>query len=496
MEPSPQRTKLNNMFCVGCVTLSFYVLHDLKDRLEQWQTSGQRYSRAHEKLYEDINEKLNMIVPKLARRYWEYIVLSCAGEARHASVATKFYIKGLGRRGARATAALNAIAYNPWILLDQEVALFGKKWEGNGYGGVSWQKIAGAGKLYGTVPDAVFIDHVVDLTHNGGLFLDKGFILACREGEAYFLNVLTVKAQGSLLDPFSYRGLEGYTWKLPGEIYGFIERGNNIGLLPNTPAVERLPEYDAGRHWGAFVNSEDIEWGTKSCKVVPHPHATTKTYVTVYPNMIPGMILVKKKGLGTHNYGWTWHKPIWLKTEFDGVCLRCGQATHAGVYLSLAGVKHLIKTASLSSVGWGGKKLLKEKAYEFPNPAAYYLDTHPYFWENRIDPDNPLPEPSPKPLLKPYVVGCTCNICKAYVTAHKLDPTTGEPLVKSDGCDEDCVNCNDDSCQKWHDIHDEHEYDSDCNCYACQEEKEKLKSNEEATDGKIWEGQAQETEQE
>jgi hypothetical protein len=65
-------------------------------------------------------------------------------------------------------------------------------WAGNAYGGVKWGDIINAALLYKKIPDKIFVDHVIDLCHNGGTAFDKG-ILVQLSGKANLMVILEMK---------------------------------------------------------------------------------------------------------------------------------------------------------------------------------------------------------------------------------------------------------------------------------------------------------------
>jgi hypothetical protein len=75
-----------------------------------------------------------------------------------------------------------------------------KFWKDAGsFGGPKWAKIAQAGRMYfdPKVPKVVFLDHVVDLSHNGGLFLGKTTKWFESMG-GYYLKLLDLKRNSSV----------------------------------------------------------------------------------------------------------------------------------------------------------------------------------------------------------------------------------------------------------------------------------------------------------
>ena len=130
---------------------------------------------SHERWRADLEDLWGRLVPRLARCFYDYLALACFGEARHADREASHYIEDFPADGgdSRGEAVVAALGYDPRQFLPVlERLFFEARWQG-GFGGESWGRIAKAAQLYGRLPDAVFVDHVVDLTHNGGLCFDK-----------------------------------------------------------------------------------------------------------------------------------------------------------------------------------------------------------------------------------------------------------------------------------------------------------------------------------
>src|SRR5207244_2130819 len=97
-----------------------------------------------------------------------------------------------------------ALAYDPRSLVPVLEYVFGTlKWRGS-FGGDAWLKIVGACREYLTTLRAfplVFADHIVDISHNGGLAWDKGYLLGLHSrGPDTYLAMLDQKRTGSLLE--------------------------------------------------------------------------------------------------------------------------------------------------------------------------------------------------------------------------------------------------------------------------------------------------------
>jgi hypothetical protein len=134
------------------------------------------------------------VVPTLARAFFDYTAITCFTEMRHGEYRCEMKYEELEMhvKKNRHYAVHGALHYEPKSILKAAKVLFDYDWE-SGFGGRSWKKIAEGGLLYQTVPDMVFIDHAVDLTHNNGAYIDKGIIFANDYGHGRYTNFLDTK---------------------------------------------------------------------------------------------------------------------------------------------------------------------------------------------------------------------------------------------------------------------------------------------------------------
>lgn len=130
-------------------------------------------NKAQEKLRDDAQAYLDMIVENLAPALYDYLFMASMGEARHAYNKTALYIPNIERGGGRSAAYATALTFDPANTLPVLHKLFDQSWSGGGYGGGLWANICAGAMEYGKLPDKAFIDHVIDLQHNGGHCFDK-----------------------------------------------------------------------------------------------------------------------------------------------------------------------------------------------------------------------------------------------------------------------------------------------------------------------------------
>jgi hypothetical protein len=216
-----------------------YALNDLEDRVSKRLATDSPsvwHTRDILELFKrEVSDTLQAEASRLARAFYDYIALTAAGEARHADYACTHRWKDWPTHSwYRNTAYCRVEKYNPDDVLRAAVELFSQGWASS-YGGKRWRKIAEVGLLYGKVSDLVFLDMAVDLSHNGGLFLDKGVIFTMPNRNRY-RRVLDYKTSHGLL---SYRETSVHR-----RVRNIIDLGRQLGLHEVLPKVSRNPSYD------------------------------------------------------------------------------------------------------------------------------------------------------------------------------------------------------------------------------------------------------------
>ena len=137
----------------------------------------------------------------LADLLFDYLYGASFGEARHASSAAQMMIPEIKGGNSRKETCRKAQKYSPEFALPVLRELFYEGHWRSSYGGKAWGNIVDAAMLYESNPSswAVFIDHAIDLSHNGGCAFDKGIFLELFDTSVY-MTVLDTKRAGSLLD--------------------------------------------------------------------------------------------------------------------------------------------------------------------------------------------------------------------------------------------------------------------------------------------------------
>jgi len=115
---------------------------------------------------------------KFARVLFDYLCASSLGEARHATQRPHgFFIENYDAGFSRNSVYSDAHIYSPAKFLPILLKVFETGNWGNGYGGAKWARIVQAAMLYEKVSNQVFIDHIIDLAHNGGTAFDKNYLV-------------------------------------------------------------------------------------------------------------------------------------------------------------------------------------------------------------------------------------------------------------------------------------------------------------------------------
>ena len=272
---------MGRLIDVGSLIRSFYTLESLNI-----YTTQCRYSvHSHNKWENDVKELYNDFTAKLARLLYDYTVLVVAGEMRHCTArATHMvgcdFIKPRDWSRSRESAYTDATAYSSNSILRAGGTLFDEsivQWQG-GYGGDKWRIIAEAGLLYGKVSDLIFIDHCVDLTHNGSIYFDKeAGLLRLKTPIKDYLRYLDFKREATPYEVIQdFLEMDENFVYMPTKVTQLIKRGIVLGIIPDikfyvepTPSLE---QNDVRLNWedenGNPIFPCAVEWGTETISTV------------------------------------------------------------------------------------------------------------------------------------------------------------------------------------------------------------------------------------
>lgn len=181
----------NGMFDAYDCAAAFYGAQALQV-LVQSSKDYEPFRHSHEKLMEDITAYKEKVVEYLTPRIYDYMVMACYGELRHAD-RTNIFIKNYDYKGRvkpkcpgsssntwhygtnfeRDDAYLAVLDYTPESVLSAaEHHFLNAEWPGC-YGGYKWGNIARHGLRYGKISNEIFCDVAFSLSHNTSPFLNK-----------------------------------------------------------------------------------------------------------------------------------------------------------------------------------------------------------------------------------------------------------------------------------------------------------------------------------
>jgi hypothetical protein len=221
-----------------------------------------QFKHSHERWLRDFNNLRNKFIDNLEQAIWDYTVLVSAGEMRHAKTKAVAYNPNLPYSGShnRDTCFKGVVNFDPKSLLASCDYVFNKvQWKSSGYGGPKWGAIAQAAIFRDKWKNKVlFIDHCVDLTHNGNVYFDKeeSNIFKLREPNEYkrFLDFKRdcVRPQDLL-----------QCYKCSSLIADFIERAEAVGLTTNRFCWKRDTDFFRNYDTREVLSYKPIEWGTR-----------------------------------------------------------------------------------------------------------------------------------------------------------------------------------------------------------------------------------------
>lgn len=155
----------------------------------------QPMQHSHRRWYEDFSRFRDRYISKFASAIYDYTVLVTAAELRHMKRKASHYIKGYYDGPLeRNEVYQDCVAYRADDILHAGYRMFDPqkvKWEED-FGGEKWWYITKAGLMKGKFDNCTWIDHCVDLSHNGNIYFDKGagiFALQSREQYKEFLDL-------------------------------------------------------------------------------------------------------------------------------------------------------------------------------------------------------------------------------------------------------------------------------------------------------------------
>jgi hypothetical protein len=250
----------NVVSIVDCFGI-FYILEELRAEAGMWKS----YTHSAERLRADINKAYNDWTEELGRGIRDYLLISAFAEARHGASSCSHYIPNIDRSDGRSGAWKKAAQHNPETLYAPLIALFRNREWSSAYGGKKWGHIAATAAQYGKMIPGVFIDHVVDISHNGGCAFNKGIIFESIDGplSAIYRNFLDSKAQKSPI----YHCIHKYRLIVSSTVRELLNRSHRLGLLSDPPPACIVVDFEIPK----------VQWGSKTFNCTIIPSSTTQS---------------------------------------------------------------------------------------------------------------------------------------------------------------------------------------------------------------------------
>lgn len=209
------------------------------------------FRHSHERWRKDFLSYRERYINQLARAIYDYTVLVSATEMRWADEKAEYHYEDWysARWTDREEVYKKAIEYSDSFLLRASVRIFEINW-GDFYGGPKWANIAHAGLLYKKIPDVLFIDHCVDLMHNGSIYFDKDTNIFYFKNQAVYKVMLDDKRDESFEFFLNIGKISFYMKK-------FLERLFNITGKNFIDDIAQCHDIDN------VLNYKPIVWGDK-----------------------------------------------------------------------------------------------------------------------------------------------------------------------------------------------------------------------------------------
>lgn len=236
------------------------------------------WKHSFQKLENDVKEAFSHLTHEMAFRIYVYLYAASLGEARHAS-GMKITIKETNN-SSRETVYRMALDYFP---SDNNIKLLksvfrDNKWPSS-FGGKAWLNIVEAMEMYGKISDAAFIDHSVDLEHNGGCVFSKSanMGLYCFGEEMNLKKFLDFKFSHNILETMPKRN----DVRVSHKVYRLLERYMNICTIPGTAKyIKTLLAINYLRHDLEWLSDYTVDWAYNEFEVKEMPKATPKAKAT------------------------------------------------------------------------------------------------------------------------------------------------------------------------------------------------------------------------
>ena len=260
---------LNDLCYFDIAVLNYYILEQLSVDIPK-----DSVSHAIIKLKDNLLQKKEEFCDVFAKSIRDYLLVVSIGEARHAlnkcyvgdtyldfadDITDRIYYK-------RDCVYMQCVDYDYKSILPILLKIFGDNtWRGDGFGGKAWYKIVKAIYMYDTLSAPVFIDHVVDLSHNSANVFTKNVLFGIKYPYSYKL-ILNYKKEKNILKIDKQQiscNIEEYNhFTVYRDVKKLLIRANNllnIGISPELLSANTETDTPYTLSWGSM----DVQTITK-----------------------------------------------------------------------------------------------------------------------------------------------------------------------------------------------------------------------------------------
>jgi len=234
-------------------TSTFYTLQALKVLVKP-----EFGRKSAEKLLSDILDYESKYIEKLSIMLFDYSVLVCYGEMRHAKSQCSHLIPAIKQGGNRNGSYIIAKDFSPINILRLAEKQFGNYTWGSAYGGKKWANIAHTVLKKGRIDNLIFCDTCFSLSHNNSPYVNK------EEAKIFKLN--SCNEYKKFLDiKFSLTPVEIIKNALPKlntNVLKFIQRAINLGYIKeNIPVTMNFDDHYHQKYEEFVFSYMPINWG-------------------------------------------------------------------------------------------------------------------------------------------------------------------------------------------------------------------------------------------
>lgn len=184
-----------------------------------------------------VKAEINQLTRVMGELYFKYLIGASFGEMRYLGQKSENWALSpfiAAEEMSRTSQAAFAYVQHPEALLLMMRALFlHKTFSGGGFGGFKWAEICDVGlKWFEEIPRAVWLDHAVDLSHNGGLYLGK-FATFFTAHNTLYKQILDKKHEGELLK-------SGFVLILDQATMDLLTEAEGLRLVNRTSEVQKI----------------------------------------------------------------------------------------------------------------------------------------------------------------------------------------------------------------------------------------------------------------